>query len=315
ENLPDFAQRRNFVSIGNFLHDPNTDAVRQLKSTIWPLIRSRLPEAELHIYGAYVNESVLQMHNPREGFIVKGRAEDALETIKNYRVLLAPLRFGAGIKGKLIDAMRTGTPSVTTRIASEGLVTKGNLGSQYEVYSLNSQFGDHESVPEVTPTPIHHSHVENDYVTNKSHNVKPTKPPNEDNGGEFGGLTSNLATRKPSEASGYMTSESQKTTGSISHNSIGVQPLLVANKVSDFVDAAVKLYGGSLWKSHSNAGFKLLSQIRPTGHDLIEIIHAISAGLSSHRTNNFIGNMLSHHTMSSTKYMSRWIEAKNKPKV
>ncbi|MCH8496104.1 MAG: glycosyltransferase, partial [Balneolales bacterium] len=42
ENLPDFAQRRNFVSIGNFLHDPNTDAVRQLKSTIWPLIRSRL---------------------------------------------------------------------------------------------------------------------------------------------------------------------------------------------------------------------------------------------------------------------------------
>lgn len=116
-----YEQRAHFVTIGNFLHAPNLDGVKYLKQTIWPLIRQRMPEAEMRVYGAYVPEQAQQWNNPREGFHVLGRADDAHEVIGNARVLLAPLRFGAGLKGKLIDAMQSGTPSVTTCIGAEAM--------------------------------------------------------------------------------------------------------------------------------------------------------------------------------------------------
>ncbi len=116
-----FAERKHFVSIGNFLHAPNWDAVLYLKESIWPLIRQKLPEAKLHVYGAYGSEKVLQLHNEKQGFLIKGRANDALAVVKKARVLLAPLRFGAGLKGKLIDALLTQTPSVTSSIGAEGM--------------------------------------------------------------------------------------------------------------------------------------------------------------------------------------------------
>ena len=120
-DLNPFTKREHFVSIGNFLHAPNWDQVLYLKEQIWPLIKQELPEAELHIYGAYAKQKVSQLHNQKQGFIVKGRAENALEVIKKAKLLLAPLRFGAGLKGKLYDALLTGTPSVTTSIGVEGM--------------------------------------------------------------------------------------------------------------------------------------------------------------------------------------------------
>lgn len=116
-----FKQRKHFISIGNFLHAPNWDAVLHLKEHIWPLIRKELPEAELHIYGAYPSQKVQQLNNLKEGFLVYGRASSALEVMQNSKVLLAPLRFGAGLKGKFIDAMQAGTPAVTTTIGAEGM--------------------------------------------------------------------------------------------------------------------------------------------------------------------------------------------------
>lgn len=118
---PSFEQRGHFISIGNFLHEPNRNAVLFLKETIWPLIRKRLPAAELHIYGAYPAQQILQLHKPAEGFMVKGRAEDAKEVVSAARVSLAPLRIGAGLKGKLAEAMICGTPSITTNIGAEGM--------------------------------------------------------------------------------------------------------------------------------------------------------------------------------------------------
>ncbi|AOW17598.1 glycosyltransferase [Polaribacter vadi] len=116
-----FEQREHFVFIGNFFHKPNVDAVITLKNAIWSEIREYLPKAEVHIYGAYVNQQIQELHNKKEGFIVKGFAENSTEVIENARVLLAPLRFGAGIKGKLTEAMVCGTPSVTTTIGAEGM--------------------------------------------------------------------------------------------------------------------------------------------------------------------------------------------------
>ncbi|MCH2223141.1 MAG: glycosyltransferase family 4 protein [Crocinitomicaceae bacterium] len=123
-----FDDRADFMFIGNYRHEPNWDAVRYLKSTIWPLIRKKLPKASLKIYGAYCSEKVYQLTNERERFMVIGRAEDAKEVTKKARVSLAPIRFGAGIKGKLIEAMCCGTPSVTTSVGAEGMILEGLWG-------------------------------------------------------------------------------------------------------------------------------------------------------------------------------------------
>lgn len=132
EGLPDHTQRQHFMSIGNFRHAPNWDAVLWLKQQIWPLIRKQLPQAELHVYGAYPPPKATQMHNEREGFLVKGWAKDANAVMKQARVCLAPLRFGAGIKGKLAEAMLNGTPNVTTPVGAEamsgGLPWSGLIG-------------------------------------------------------------------------------------------------------------------------------------------------------------------------------------------
>ena len=118
---PDYAQRSDFVFVGTGRHTPNVNAVVWLKNEIWPLIRKALPEARLYVYGSYLPEQIVQMHHLKEGFMVKGWAEDIHEVLQKARVNLAPLRFGAGIKGKLIDAMGNGTPSVTTSIGAEGM--------------------------------------------------------------------------------------------------------------------------------------------------------------------------------------------------
>jgi len=140
DTLPSFDDREHFISIGNFRHAPNWDAVLQLKTEIWPKIRKRLPKAELHVYGAYPPPKATQLHNAKEGFLVKGWAEDAQQVMQSARICLAPLRFGAGIKGKLVEAMQMGTPSITTHIGSESM--HGNLPWSGVVTDDNETFID-----------------------------------------------------------------------------------------------------------------------------------------------------------------------------
>ncbi|HEF4759923.1 TPA: glycosyltransferase [Pseudomonas putida] len=116
-----FEERAHFLHIGNFRHAPNWDAVLWLKTAIWPLIREQLPGAQLHIYGAYTPPKATALHNPAQGFHVMNWAEDALQVMSAARVCMAPLRFGAGVKGKIVDAMLCGTPNVTTPIGAEAM--------------------------------------------------------------------------------------------------------------------------------------------------------------------------------------------------
>ena len=116
-----FEHRAHFLSIGNFRHAPNWDAVLWMKTTLWPMIREQLPTAQLHIYGAYTPPKATALHNAAQGFHVMNWAEDALKVMSAARVCLAPLRFGAGIKGKIVEAMLCGTPSVTTPIGAEAM--------------------------------------------------------------------------------------------------------------------------------------------------------------------------------------------------
>ena len=120
-NLPSFEDRKHFITIGNLLHAPNVDSVLFLKKEIWPGIRKQLPEAELHVYGAYAPQHINELHSEDDKFLIKGWAREVTEIMKSAKICLAPLRFGAGLKGKFIDAMKSGTPSITTAIGAEGL--------------------------------------------------------------------------------------------------------------------------------------------------------------------------------------------------
>ncbi|MDE1205865.1 glycosyltransferase [Tenacibaculum larymnensis] len=214
-----FEERQHFVFIGNFFHAPNVDAVLQLK-TIWKTIRKQLPEAELHIYGAYATQQIQQLHKPKEGFIIKGFAEDALEVVKSARVVLAPIRFGAGIKGKLTEAMECGTPSVTTSIGAEGM--HGNL------------------------------------------------PWN-----------------------GFIEDDFEK-----------------------FANKAIELYTYDiLWKKSQQKGVVIINSIydkEKLAFSFVNKIKEIQENFETHRTQNFLGSLLQHQTLQATKFMSKWIEEKNK---
>ncbi|MDP2491307.1 glycosyltransferase [Vibrio splendidus] len=126
ESTKSFEERKHFMTIGNFRHAPNWDAVLQLQK-IWPKIRKQLPDTELHIYGSYPPPKATALHNLKTGFHIKGWAKDAQEVMGQARVCVAPLRFGAGIKGKLLDAMKLQTPNVTSEIGSEGMLPQGEL--------------------------------------------------------------------------------------------------------------------------------------------------------------------------------------------
>lgn len=122
KEAPNFETKHDFVFIGNFYHEPNWDSVLVLKNEIWPKLKELLPNAKLNIYGAYPSQKVHQLNNPKERFFIHGRADSAEEVIRSARVLLAPIRFGAGIKGKLLEGMQYGTPSVTTSIGAEAML-------------------------------------------------------------------------------------------------------------------------------------------------------------------------------------------------
>ena len=217
-----FEERKNFVTIGNFRHEPNWDSVLYLKREIWPLISSRLKDAEMHIYGAYPPKKASQLHNPKERFYVKGWAEDVEATVSQYRLCLAPLRFGAGIKGKLADAMICGTPSITTSIGAEAM------------------HGEYE------------------------------------------------------------------------------WPGKIADSAEEFSKAAIELYNDKAkWTACQENGITIINNIfnkEKHSQRFVEKLNQVLNSLDEVRKNNFTGLMLRHHSLKSTKYMSQWIEAKNKLK-
>ena len=214
-----FSERKNFISIGNFLHEPNWQTVLQLKK-LWKNIKNQLPEAEIHIYGAYASEKVFQLHNEKEGFIIKGRAESVETVFSQAKVLLAPIPFGAGIKGKLLESMQFGLPNVTSAVGAEAM---------------------------------HGNHDWNGFITDNE---------------------------------------------------------------NEFVEKAVLLYQDeNLWQKSQENGYKIVENrfkkelFEP---HFIHKIQEIYENLESHRNQNFLGQILQHHTLQSTKYLSKWIEEKNK---
>lgn len=221
-NWKTFEEREGFVFIGNFLHEPNWHTLQILKTKIWPSLSKHLPKATLSIYGAYPSQKVWQLNQEKERFLVKGRANDARETIAKHRILLAPIAFGAGVKGKFIDAMQVGTPTVTTTIGAEAM--RGDL--------------------------------------------------------DWNGA--------------------------------------IEDDMEQFITEAVKLYQDkNLWLQAQQNGIEIINQRYSKTkfeHLLMEKLQSLRTNLTSHRQQNFFGQILQYHTAQSTKYMSLWIEEKNKVK-
>lgn len=130
DELPAFQARSPHLAwIGNFRHAPNEDAVkwclREFLPAHWDQIRAQVPEAEIHFYGAYPPKELMALDQPKRGIRVLGPCEDAIEMLKKYRVMFAPIRFGAGIKGKISDSWAAGLPVVTTPVGAEGMIEPG----------------------------------------------------------------------------------------------------------------------------------------------------------------------------------------------
>ncbi|OQR84144.1 hypothetical protein ACHHYP_13838, partial [Achlya hypogyna] len=115
--------RRHVAVVGSFKHPPNVDGLKWLTDAIWPAARPLLgPDVELHIYGSYATaRDTKAFDRPQENVRFRGFCDDVHETLGQYRVSLAPLRYGAGIKGKVIDSWIAGTPVVATAVGAEGL--------------------------------------------------------------------------------------------------------------------------------------------------------------------------------------------------
>lgn len=125
--LQGFDGRRDLLFIGGFGHPPNEDAVRWFAQAILPLLRTAEPSLVLHVVGDIDKGSRKSL--AREGLHVHGRVDDLEPLLRTSRVSVAPLRFGAGVKGKINLAMSYGMPVVATTIAAEGMNLESGLNA------------------------------------------------------------------------------------------------------------------------------------------------------------------------------------------
>lgn len=114
-----FSERRDILFIGAFDHLPNVDAVTYFVKQILPLIRESLPDVRFYIAGSNPPRQVLSLRS--DDIIVTGYVRDLTPYFESCKLSVAPLRYGAGVKGKINQSMSCGLPVVTTSIGAEGL--------------------------------------------------------------------------------------------------------------------------------------------------------------------------------------------------
>jgi hypothetical protein len=112
--------RAGLLFVGGFWHKPNGDAMLWFARSIWPLIRREAPEATLTIIGSYPSDEVLAL-GQLPGITVRGYVADLAAEFDQHRAFVAPLRYGAGMKGKVGESMINGLPVVATPIGAEGM--------------------------------------------------------------------------------------------------------------------------------------------------------------------------------------------------
>lgn len=119
ENI-DFSKREGLLFIGGYYHIPNVDAVRFLFEEIMPLVWKKNDSIKVYILGPNFPEDLKQKYHS-EKFQILGYKESVDHWFENSRIFVAPLRYGAGVKGKVGQALEFGLPVVTTSIGAEGM--------------------------------------------------------------------------------------------------------------------------------------------------------------------------------------------------
>jgi GT2 family glycosyltransferase/glycosyltransferase involved in cell wall biosynthesis len=114
-----FDERRDLFFVGGYQHPPNIDAMQWFVKSVWPLIRSELPDVKFHMIGSKAPRQICDLHG--EGVVFHGYVEDLGRFLDGCRLAVAPLRYGAGVKGKVNLSMSHGQPVVATPIAVEGM--------------------------------------------------------------------------------------------------------------------------------------------------------------------------------------------------
>jgi glycosyltransferase involved in cell wall biosynthesis len=114
-----FEGRRGIGFVGGFEHAPNLDAVRFFLAEIWPLVREMVPGCEFSIVGKGLSEDLLRKLDPSICYV--GHVPDIAAWLDTLRLTVAPLRFGAGAKGKIASSLACGVPCVATTVAVEGM--------------------------------------------------------------------------------------------------------------------------------------------------------------------------------------------------
>jgi glycosyltransferase involved in cell wall biosynthesis len=117
---PRFAARKDIVFVGGFRHLPNADGVRWFLSEVFPIVRSRLPQVQFHCIGNGPPEDVLALAST-PGVNIHGHVAELDPFMENVRLSIAPLRFGAGVKGKINMSLAHGQPVVATSVGVEGM--------------------------------------------------------------------------------------------------------------------------------------------------------------------------------------------------
>ncbi|WP_005036537.1 glycosyltransferase [Holophaga foetida] len=121
-DIRDASKRSGLLFIGGFRHTPNVDAIAYFISSVWPRVLRERPETTLTIVGSNTPPKIQQLASP--SVHVLGYVADLALPYREARVAIAPLRYGAGLKGKVAEAMLFGVPCVTTPIGAEGMPAK-----------------------------------------------------------------------------------------------------------------------------------------------------------------------------------------------
>jgi O-antigen biosynthesis protein len=118
-DIPGPKNRVNLMFVGGFLHEPNVDGIIWFVTEVFPLILQKIPGIKLFVIGSNVPQKVLELKS--SNVVILGYVKETKEYFDNCRLFIAPLRFGAGIKGKINESMSYGLPVVTTSIGAEGM--------------------------------------------------------------------------------------------------------------------------------------------------------------------------------------------------
>jgi glycosyltransferase involved in cell wall biosynthesis len=117
-----YRERKDIFFVGGYQHPPNIDAARWFVGDIWPLIRAELPDVQFHLIGSKAPEEVRSLHG--DGVCFEGFVKDLEPWLDGCRIAVAPLRYGAGVKGKVNISMSRGQPVVATPTAVEGMFAR-----------------------------------------------------------------------------------------------------------------------------------------------------------------------------------------------